>query len=161
MTIAASNRSSEHGHTIVEVLVAATIFVLFVVGHYGTSGAFFTLADIQKSRTDSLTAMNITRARIVADTRGVSSVACTGSDTLELRTNGGGPPHIIEYSSNGEQLLRWESAENKTYQVTDGVVAVDCTSLGSEGVDVAITFGPEPDRFALHVSLLDLPSGGP
>jgi type II secretory pathway component PulJ len=151
---------SENGHTLIEVLVASTLFVLFIVGLYGTTSVFFSLLDIQQSRTESLMAMNVARARLIADARGVSTVACAGSDTLELRTTSGGPPQVIEYRSDGSHLVRWVSAEDKTYWVTDRVTALDCDSLGSSGVDVAMAVGTATDSFALHLSLLDLPPGG-
>jgi hypothetical protein len=154
-----ATHSPERGHTLLEVAVAATLFVLFVVGLYSTSSIFLSLLDVQKHRTEALTAMGVARSRIVSDARGVSSAACAGSDTLELRTTGGGPPYIVEYSSDGERLLRWVSDQNKTYWVADGVGAVECSSLGSDGVDLSVTFGRIEDRFALHVSLLDLPGG--
>lgn len=150
-------RGREAGHTLVEVIVASTLFVAFIVGLYDASTIFFSLMDVQSDRTDMLLEMNITRSRIISDARGVSSVACAGSDVLELTTDSGGPITVIEYKSDGEHLVRWDSGENKNYFVADHVASVECESLGgSDGVTVKMTFGEDPDVFALHVDLLDL-----
>jgi len=147
----------QRGHTLIEVMVASTLFVVFIAGLYGASGVLFSLLDIQRDRTETLMAMNVVRARLVADARGVSNVGCVGSNTLELSTVGGGPPHSVEYSSDGVHLVRWESIDNKDYFVADGVSNISCETLsGGAGVEVAVTFGAAPDHFALHLSLLEL-----
>lgn len=160
MTRAGRHRN-ERGTTLIEVMVASTIFVLFVAGMYSATGMFYSLVDIQRNRTDSLTAMNVSRSRIIADARGASSIACPGSGTVEFTTTGGGPPRIVEYTSDGDRLIRWESVDNKNYWVADGVSSLDCDLLsGNAGVEVAVMFGKADDRFALHLSFLDLLSGG-
>jgi len=150
-------RSGQRGHTLIEVVVASTLFVVFIAGLYGATGVLFSLLDIQRDRTDTLMAMNVARARLVADSRGVSSVGCIGSGTLELSTLGGGPPQTVEYSSDGVHLVRWASAENKDYYVVDGLSGISCRTLsGGAGVELAMTFGEAPDQFALYVTLLEL-----
>jgi hypothetical protein len=152
----------QHGHTLIEVMVASTLFVLFVVGLYGATGVFFSLLDIQKSRTESLTSMNVARSRLIADARGVSTVSCAGSDTLSLTTEGGGPPLVVEYKASGKHLNRWISAENKDYRVVDRLVSLECDTLSDDaGVNVAMVFGGLKDRFALHLSVLDAPPAAP
>lgn len=149
------------GTTLIEVMVASTIFVLFIAGMYSATAIFYSLVDIQHHRTDSLTAMNVARSRMIADARGASGVACSGSDTLEFTTTGGGPPQTVEYTSDGEHLVRWESVSNKDYWVADGVGSLDCDiRSGHAGIDVAVTFGSGDDRFALYLGFLDLPPGG-
>lgn len=149
-------RTSQSGHTLLEVMVASTVFVVFIVGLYGATGVLFSLFDIQKTRTDTMIAMNVVRARLISDARGVSSVSCIASDTLELSTVGGGPPRTVEYHTDGAHLVRWASADNKNYFVADGVSDVRCQTLGAGGVEVSVIFGEAPDRFALHLSLLEL-----
>jgi hypothetical protein len=150
-------RRRDAGHTLVEVIVASTLFVAFIVGLYDASAVFFSLIDVQSDRTDMLLEMNVTRSSIISDARGVSSVACAGSDVLELTTDSGGPTTVVEYKSDGEHLVRWDSGENKNYYVADHVASVECASLGgSDGVTVKMIFGEDPDVFALHVDLLDL-----
>ena len=154
---AAQSRDSERGHTLIEVIVASTLFVVFIAGLYGATGVLFSLLDIQRDRTDTLLAMNVARARLVADARGVSSIGCIGSGTLELSTTGGGPPQTIEYSSDGVHLVRWASVDNKDYYVADGLSGISCQTLsGGAGVEVAMTFGEAPDQFALYMTLLEL-----
>jgi hypothetical protein len=82
----------------------------------------------------------------VADARGVSSIGCIGSGTLELSTTGGGgPPRTVEYSSDGVHLVRWASVNNKDYYVADGLSDISCQTLsGGAGVEVAMTFGEAP-----------------
>jgi type II secretory pathway component PulJ len=143
------------GHTLIEVMVASTLFVVFIVGLYDASGQFYQLMDVQTERTDLLMEMNVARSRMIADARGVSTVTCSAPGVLELRTNGGGPPTIVEYKSDGEHLVRWESAENKDYFVSDSVASVECDDFGG-GVSVKLVFGAAPDVFALHVDLLEL-----
>lgn len=153
----ARSRNGERGHTLIEVIVASTLFVVFIAGLYGATGVLFSLLDIQRDRTDTLMAMNVARARLVADARGVSSVGCVGSDTLELSTTGGGPPRTVEYSSDGVHLVRWASVDNKDYYVADGLSGISCQTLsGGGGVELSITFGEAPDQFALYVTLLEL-----
>ncbi len=154
---AAQSRDSERGHTLIEVIVASTLFVVFIAGLYGATGVLFSLLDIQRDRTDTLLAMNVARARLVADARGVSSVGCIGSGTLELSTTGGGPPRTVEYSSDGVHLVRWASVDNKDYYVADDLSGISCQTLsGGAGVEVAMTFGEAPDQFALYMTLLEL-----
>jgi len=149
----AGRRDGQSGHTLIEVLVASTIFVIFVAGLYGATGVLFSLLDIQRDRTGTLVAMNVVRSRVVADARGATSVSCAGSNTLELATIGG----AVEYSSDGAHLVRWESVGNKDYFVADGISGIQCQVLGGgAGVEVSMTFGEAPDQFALHVSLLEL-----
>lgn len=151
------SRNTERGHTLIEVVVASTLFVVFIAGLYGATGVLFSLLDIQRDRTDALMAMNVARARLVADSRGVSSIDCVGSDTLELSTTGGGPPRTVEYSTDGVHLVRWASVDNKDYYVADGVSGISCQTLsGGAGVEVSMTFGEAPDQFALYVTLLEL-----
>jgi len=150
-------RNGESGHTLIEVVVASTLFVVFIAGLYGATGVLFSLLDIQRDRTDTLMAMNVARARLVADARGVSSIGCVGSDTLELSTTGGGPPWTVEYSTDGVHLVRWASVDNKDYYVADALSGISCQTLsGGAGVEVAMTFGEAPDQFALYVTLLEL-----
>lgn len=147
----------ERGHTLIEVMVASTLFVVFIAGLYGATGVLFSLLDIQRDRTSTLLAMNVVRARLVADARGVSSVGCIGSGTLELSTVGGGPPHTVEYRSDGTHLVRWASVGNKDYYVADGLSTISCQALsGGAGVELSMIFGDAPDQFALHVTLLEL-----
>lgn len=151
------SRDGERGHTLIEVIVASTLFVVFIAGLYGATGVLFSLLDIQRDRTDTLLAMNVARARLVADARGVSSIGCIGSGTLELSTIGGGPPRTVEYSSDGVHLVRWASVDNKDYYVADGLSGISCHTLsGDAGVEVAMTFGEAPDQFALYLTLLEL-----
>jgi len=153
--------AGERGTTLIEVMVASTIFVLFVAGMYSATGMFYSLVDIQRNRTESLTAMNVARSRMIVDARGVASIACPGSDTLEFTTTGGGTPRTVEYTTDGEHLVRWASEDNKNYWVADGVSSLECDVLsGNVGVEVALMFGRADDRFALHLSFLDLPPGG-
>lgn len=158
-TTSTPRRSWRHdaGHTLVEVMVASALFVAFVAGVYNASAILFSLLDVQTDRTKLLIEMNVTRSRVIADARGVSSVACAGSEVLELTTDGGGPITVIEYKSDGEHLVRWDSGENKNYFVADHVASVECQQLGGDdGVTVKMVFGETPDVFALHVDLLDL-----
>lgn len=151
------SRDTERGHTLIEVMVASTLFVVFIAGLYGATGVLFSLLDMQRDRTETLLAMNVVRARLVADARGVSSIACVGADTLELSTVGGGPPRTVEYSSDGVHLVRWASVDNKDYYVADGLSGISCQTLsGGAGVEVAMTFGDAPDQFALYMTLLEL-----
>lgn len=151
------SRKGERGHTLIEVIVSSTLFVVFIAGLYGATGVLFSLLDIQRDRTETLLAMNVVRARIVADARGVSSIGCVGSDTLELSTVGDGPPRTVEYSSDGAHLVRWASVDNKDYYVADGLSGISCQTLsGGAGVEVSMTFGEAPDQFALYVTLLEL-----
>jgi len=155
------HHTHERGTTLIEVMVASTIFVLFVAGMYSATGMFYSLVDIQRNRTDSLTAMNVSRSRIIADARGVSGIACPGSGTLELTTTGGGVPRTVEYTTDGTHLVRWASEDNKNYRVADGVSSLECDVLsGNAGIEVAVMFGGADDRFTLHLSFLDLPPGG-
>ena len=147
--------NSQSGHTLIEVMVASTLFVVFIAGLYGATGVLFSLLDIQKDRTATMMAMNVVRANLIADARGVSDVTCIASDTLELRTTGGGPPRTVEYRTDGEHLVRWASADNKDYFIADGVTDVRCETLGTSAA-FSVTFGDAPDQFALHVSLLEL-----
>lgn len=160
MTAAATPRPARRrdaGHTLIEVIVASTLFVAFIVGLYNASTIFFSLLDVQTDRTRILIEMNVTRSSMIADARGVSSVACAGSDVLELTTDAGGPITVVEYKSDGEHLVRWDSGENKNYFVADHVPSVECEALGGDdGVTVKMVFGKAPDVFALHVDLLDL-----
>jgi prepilin-type N-terminal cleavage/methylation domain-containing protein len=149
-------RADQRGHTLIEVMVASTLFVVFIVGLYGATGVLFSLLDVQKDRTETMMAMNVVRSRILADARGVSNIGCISSNTLELTTTGGGPPRTVEYRTDGVHLVRWASADNKDYFVADGVSDIDCRSLGGSGVEVSVVFGTAPDQFALHVSLLEL-----
>jgi len=110
---------------------------------------------MQSDRTDVLTDLNVARSRLIADARGVSSVACTSSDVLELTTIAGGPVTTVEYKSDGTHLVRWSSAENKNYYVADHVPSVACESTDG-GVSVKLVFGEAPDVFALRVDLLEL-----
>jgi hypothetical protein len=154
---APQSRDSESGHTLIEVMVASTLFVVFIAGLYGATGVLFSLLDMQRDRTETLLAMNVARARLVADTRGVSSIGCVGAGTLELSTIGGGPPRTVEYSSDGVHLVRWASVDNKEYYVADGLSAISCQTLsGGAGVELAMTFGEAPDHFALYLTLLEL-----
>jgi prepilin-type N-terminal cleavage/methylation domain-containing protein len=148
-------RARQSGHTLIEVMVASTIFVVFIVGLYGATGVLFSLLHIQKTRTDTMVAMNVVRASLISDARGVSNVSCIASDTLELSTVGAGPPRTVEYRTDGAHLVRWASADNKDYFIADGVSDVSCQTL-SGGVEVSVTFGEAPDHFALHLSLLEL-----
>ena len=148
---------SEAGFTIIEVVVASTLFVAFVTGIYSGSAQFFSLLDIQTDRMDVLTEMSVVRTRIIADARSISSAACNGSDVLELTTVGGGPPVTIEYKTDGEHLVRWDSADNKDYYVADHLGSIECDSVGGgSGVTVKLVFGEDPDAVALHVDLLEL-----
>jgi hypothetical protein len=148
-------RNRQSGHTLIEVMVASTLFVGFVVGLYGATGVLFSLLDIQKDRTETMMAMNVVRTSLIADARGVSNATCIASDTLELSTVGGGPPRTVEYRTDGAHLVRWASADNKDYFIADGVSEVRCQTLGS-GVGLSVTFGDAPDQFALYVNLLEL-----
>ena len=153
----ACTHGGQRGHTLIEVVVASTLFVVFIAGLYGATGVLFSLLDIQRDRTDTLMTMNVVRTRLVADARGVTSIGCIGSNTLELSTVGGGPPHSVEYRSDGTHLVRWASADNKDYYVADDLTAISCQPLsGGAGVQLSLTFGGAPDHFALHVSLLEL-----
>ena len=156
MNAARRPRRSSSGHTLIEVMVASTLFVVFIVGLYDASAQFFSLLDVQTGRTNLLMEMNVARSRLIADARNVSSVTCVGSGVLELTTVGGGPPTTIEYKSDGEHLVRWSSGENKDYYVADNVALVECDDLGSGNVTVKLVFGEAPDVFALHVDLLEL-----
>jgi hypothetical protein len=154
---AIQSREGERGHTLIEVVVASTLFVVFIAGLYGATGVLFSLLDIQRDRTETLLAMNVARARLVTDARGVSDIGCVGSGTLELSTTGGGPPRTVEYSSDGVHLVRWASVDNKNYYVADGLSGINCQTLsGGAGVEVTMTFGEAPDQFALYVTLLEL-----
>lgn len=154
-TVRPSHRSNS-GHTLIEVMVASTLFVVFIVGLYDASAQFFSLLDVQTGRTDLLMEMNVARSRLISDARDVSSVTCVGSGVLELTTVGGGPPTTIEYKSDGEHLVRWSSGENKDYYVADNVALVECDDLGGGNVTVKLVFGEAPDVFALHIDLLEL-----
>lgn len=149
-------RERQGGHTLLEVMVASTIFVVFIVGLYGATGVLFSLLDVQKGRAETMMDMNVVRSRLVADVRGVSNINCIASDTLELTSIGGGPPRTIEYRTDGVHLVRWASADDKDYFVADGVNEVACQNLGTSGVEFSVIFGTAPDQFALHVSLLEL-----
>jgi type II secretory pathway component PulJ len=145
-------RRGTAGHTLIEVMVASTLFVTFVAGLYEATGQFYSLVDVQSERTDMLMEMNVARSRMIADARGVTTVTCTGPGVLELST----PLAIVEYKSDGEHLVRWESTENKDYFVADHVALVECEDLGGGSVTVKVVFGDDPDVFALHVDLLEL-----
>ena len=144
-------RRKNAGHTLIEVMVASTLFVVFIAGLYNASGQFYALVDVQTERTDMLMEMNVARSRMIADARGVTTVACSAPGVLELTSVGG----IVEYKSDGEHLVRWESTENKDYYVADHVATIECEPTGA-GVTVKLVFGDEPDVFALHVDLLEL-----
>ena len=144
-------RRKNSGHTLIEVIVASTLFVVFIAGLYDASGQFYALVDVQTERTDMLMEMNVARSRMIADARGVTTVACSAPGILELTSVGG----TVEYKSDGEHLVRWESTENKDYYVADHVATVECDQTGA-GVSVKLVFGDDPDIFALHINLLEL-----
>ena len=77
--------SSERGASLLELLIASTLFSLVLLSAFSWSGSLSATLRDQYAIQDQFSAANITRMRILGDADSSSSVYCHGSDQLRLR----------------------------------------------------------------------------
>ena len=145
--------SSERGASLLELLIASTLFSLVLLSAFSWSGSLSATLRDQYAIQDQFSAANITRMRILGDADSSSSVYCHGSDQLRLRL-GTSPARTVTYETAGGKLLRSSTPGNRAAVLVDEIQSLVCDDLGNDGIRVDIGLGSQklPYHFHLRVS---------
>ena len=155
-TKSSTRRSRESGATLIELLVASSVFSIFLMGMLSAGDGLVDLLSLQSAMSDELVGINVARARLTSDLQEVSTVSCADASTLRFRETGGGPARETEYSSDGQHLVRWTSINDRDSYVADGVGSLACVDTPSErALDIDISFDTQTE-YHLHVTVTDM-----
>ena len=145
--------SSERGASLLELLIASTLFSLVLLSAFGWSSSLSSTLRDQYTIQDQFSAANITRMRILGDADSSSSVYCHGSDRLRLHL-GTTPARTVTYETAGGKLLRSSTPGNRAAVLVDDIQSLVCDDLGIDGIRVDIGMGSQelPYHFHLRVS---------
>jgi len=155
-------RPQEAGYTLLELIVASLLASTFAVAMSSVGTVYFKLIEDLRVRTDDSRALNVIRARMIADVKGASEAVCSDGETLLLTLDKDGVVSQVEYTASGGKLLRWYSAPDRTVALAERVNAMTCTGLGERGLELELAVGPsaEPSRLYLHLAETPPEGGG-
>ncbi len=145
--------SSERGASLLELLIASTLFSLVLLSAFSWSGSLSATLRDQYTIQDQFSAANVTRMRILGDADSSSSVYCHGADQLRLHL-GTTPARTVTYETAGGKLLRSSTPGNRAAVLVDDIESLVCDDLGEDGIRVDIGLGSRqlPYHFHLKVS---------
>jgi prepilin-type N-terminal cleavage/methylation domain-containing protein len=147
-------RSHEAGYTLLELIVASVLASTFAVAMSSVGTAYFKLIEDLRVRTDASRAVNVIRARMIADVKGASDAVCSDGKTLLLTLDDGGVLSQVEYTASAGKLLRWYSVPDRAVALAERVNVMTCTALGERGVELELAVGPiaNPSHLYLHLA---------
>ncbi len=146
--------SPERGASLVELLVATTLFALVSVFMYSSVIDVSALQLEQHTRAQAATNANVARTRVLGDATTATSALCADSSTLSLSI-GSGPATLVEYYVSEGDLVRWALPPDKESLVAEDVAALGCFSFGSDGIAVDLDLGTADHPFHVFMRISD------
>lgn len=153
-------RPDEAGYTLLELIVASFLASAFAVAMSSVGTVYFKLINDLRTRTDDSRAVNVIRARMIADVKGASDAVCSDGESLLLTRDNGGVSSQVEYTASGGKLLRWYSVPDRTVALAERVHSLSCTGLGEHGLEVELAMGTGSDLSRLYLHLAKKPPEG-
>jgi type II secretory pathway pseudopilin PulG len=150
----ADRNSPERGTSLIELLIATTLFSLVSVFMYSAASEVSALQLEQQTRTRAATNANVARARVLGDATTATSALCADASTLSLSI-GLGPATLVEYYVSDGELVRWTLPPDKESLVAEDVAALDCFSFGSDGIAVDLDLGTADHPFHVFMRISD------
>ena len=147
-------RRTERGTTLVELMVASTLFSVVGLAIVSVGGDFSRTLAAQMEMEDTYTRSNVVRARLLGDAGASSVVDCIGSGDIAFTLDDPGATSV-EYYLDGNDLIRWSHPPDKETPVVDSVSAFECNDLGSDGVYVSLSLGNDDYPYHLHFRVSD------
>ncbi|MFQ5477918.1 MAG: type II secretion system protein J [Candidatus Binatia bacterium] len=150
---------SEAGMTLLELMVASTLFALLAVAFSSAWGDFAHMMRFLERGTAVFVDSGVSRSRVFADAQRASGLACSSGEFLSL-TNGEQPfQTMVEYSLQEGRFERWSMPPDHSVVVAEGLETLACTDLGDAGVEVKLDFAAKPKRRGLYLAILEVSDG--
>ncbi len=155
------SRSRETGMTLVELLVASTLFGLLLLLLAPAWGGLLRETRLLTTRASLLSETQVARAFLLADAIEAKSVSCRGQDVVDLSMDKvGGLPRSIEYRFRDGSLYRWEWPPGTEMLAARGLDDLDCDPGGGNETLIVLASGGAATPYRLHVLVSDAPKGG-
>lgn len=124
--------------TLVELMVATTVFAIMATVIGGGWGAFSGWMHSIWDRTDLLREARVAQAYIRSDMLSAARLGCENQTTLVLWQSDG--LAFVEYSTEGSQLLRHSWPLDTQVLVAQGVGAAACIAVTDRRATYTVTF---------------------
>jgi len=158
--VRARTRRGEAGYTLLELMVASLLATAFALALSSAGIVYFGLLGDLQLRTDDARAVNVIRARMIADTRAASDAVCSDGETLLLTLDNGGATTQVEYTASGGKLLRWYSVPDRTVPLAEHITGLACTGLGDRGLELVLAMGGNAGASHLYLHIAEKPPEG-
>ena len=145
-------RPAERGASMMELVVASTIFSVVMVSTFASSGSFSDTLKDQMTVQDQFISANVTRMRILGDADSSTSASCPLPDrlTLGMATP---PGAFIDYMVSQGKLYRYNSVPDHWSVLAEGTPSLTCNDLGTDGIYAGIELGTAELPYHLHVRI--------
>jgi len=150
--IADSPHRAERGATLIETMIASTLFAALSVAMVSAGSTFSQAEREQFTRTTAATSANVVRTRVLADAEASDSVLCADASTLSLTLDGGST--VVEYYVTDGDLVRWALPPDKESLIAENVNMLACQSFGPAGLVTDFSLGTldHPHHVYMRVS---------
>jgi type II secretory pathway pseudopilin PulG len=151
-------RSAEMGMSLVELLVASTLFGLLLLLLTPAWGGLLRETRLLETRASLLSETQVARAFLLADAVEAKSVSCQGGHRVVnfSMSKVGGLPRVIEYRFRDGNLYRWDWPPGSEMLVARGLDELDCDPKGPD-TSIVLTSGGLDTPYRLHVLVSNAP----
>ncbi len=155
------SRAAETGMSLVELLVASTLFGLLLLLLAPAWGGLLRETRLLETRAKLLSETQVARAFLLADAVEAKSVSCKpGQSVVSLSMSKvDNLPRVIEYRFRDGDLYRWDWPPGSEMLVARGLDDLDCEPKGPD-TSIVVTSGGAATPYRLHVLVSDAPAGG-
>ena len=153
----ALRRSSRAGFTLVELIVASTIFAIFSTYQFAAWQTFTHMIGDEQERVGAVAYTHTARARLMADAQNAESFSCVTADRVRFDM-GGVPTVLIDYDVQDDALIRYDDSSTNDLVAAHGISSLTCNSLGTEGLELDVEYSNESKAYHLYLMIAEATS---
>ena len=158
-TLAPATHRRQAGMTLVELMVATTLFAIMATVIGGGWGALSGWMHSIWERTDLLREARVAQAYIRSDMLWAGRLVCENQTTLVLWQSDG--IAFVEYTIEGSQLLRHTWPLDTQVLVAQGVGAAACIAVTDKRAEYTLTLQQGDATRTIFLQAAFAPTGGP